>query len=75
MGLEYIAILWCNMRFLSLSLSLSLSLAVGRVCVSLFFSLSSLQLLVVSFIVYWECGCECDPELVMEYPGSLVVLI
>ena len=63
------------MRFLSLSLSLSLSLAVGRVCVSLFFSLSSLQLLVVSFIVYWECGCECDPELVMEYPGSLVVLI
>ena len=41
------------------------------------FSLSALQLLVVSFIVYWECGyeCECDPELVVEYPGSLVIFI
>jgi len=50
---------------------------VGCVRVSLSFSLSSLQLLVVSFIVYWERGCVCvsDPELVMEFPGSLVVFV
>jgi len=74
LGLDFVATLWYNMRFLPLSLSRFL-LGVGwvRVCVSL--SLSSLQLLEVSFIVYWECGCvcECDPELVMEYPESLVV--
>ena len=55
LGLEFVATLWCNMCFLSLSLSLSLSLAVGRVRVSLSFFLSSLQLLVVSFIV-WSAG-------------------
>jgi len=65
--LVFVATLWCNMCFLSLSLSLFPSLAVGRVRVSL----SSLQLLVVSFIVW----IECDPELVMEDPGSFVVLI
>ena len=44
-------------------------------CVSLCLSLS-LQLLVVLFIVYWECGCvfKYDLELVMEYPGSSVVI-
>ena len=77
MVLEFVAGMWYNMRFLSLSLSLSLNLAAGCVRVSLSFCLSSLQLLVVSFIVYWECGCvcECDPKLVVEYPGTLVVFI
>jgi len=74
LGLDFVATLWYNMRFLPLSLSRFLS-GVGCVRVSRSFSLSSPQLLIVSFIVYWECGCvcECDPELIMEYPGSLVL--
>jgi len=74
LGLDFVATLWYNMRFLSFSLSRFLS-GVGCVRVSLLFSLSPLQLLVVLFVVDWECGCvcECDLELLMEYPGSLVV--
>ena len=74
MGLHFVATLWYNMRFLPVALS-GFLLGVGCVHVSFSFSLSSLQLLVVSFIVYWACGCgcECDLELVMEYPGSIVV--
>jgi len=53
--LEFVATLWCNMCFLSLSLSLSLSLAAGRVRVSP----SSLQLLLVSFIV-WSAGVSVN---------------
>ena len=50
---------------------------VGCVRVSLSLSLSSLQLLVFSSIVYWERGCVCvsNPELVLEFPGSLVVFV
>jgi len=80
--LEFFAILQCNMRFLQGSSSFSLAFFQSEsrfwlcACVSLFLSLS-LQLLVVSFIVYWQCGCmcDCDPELVKEYPGSWVVMI
>ena len=63
-------------RVLSLSLLLILNLAVGCVRVSLFFFLSP-QLLIDSFMMYWECGCMCegDPELVMEYARSSVVTI
>ena len=66
LGLEYVATLWCNMRFLSLSLLLSLSLAVGRVRVSL----SSLQLLVVSFIV-WSVGVSVTRSWLRSIRGVM----
>ena len=66
LGLEYVATLWCNMGFLSLSLSLSLSLAVGRVRVSP----SSLQLLVVSFIV-WSAGVTVTRSWLWSIRGVL----
>jgi len=58
------------MRFLSLSLSLSLFLAVGRVRVSLSFFLSSLQLLVVSFIV-WSAGVSVNQSWLWSIRGVL----
>jgi len=74
LGLEFVVTLWYNMRFLQGSSCFSLALFQSEsrcwLCayISLFLSLS-LQLLVV---LYWYCGYmyECDPELVMEYPGS-----
>ena len=69
LGPEFVATLWCNMRFLSLSLSLALSCARVSLFLSLFASTPG------SFVHCLECGCESDPELVMEYPGSLVVLM
>ena len=66
LGLEFVATLWCNMCFLSLSLSHSLSLAVGRVRVSP----SSLQLLVVSFIV-WGAGVSVTRSWLWSIRGVL----
>jgi len=67
LGLEFVVTLWCNMCFLSLSLSLSLSLAVGRGRVSL----SSLQLLVVSFIV-WSAGVSVIWSWLWSIQGVLL---
>jgi len=66
LGLEFVVTLWCNMCFLSLSLSLSLSLAVGRVRVPP----SSLQLLVVFFIV-WSAGVSMNQSWLWSIRGVL----
>ena len=53
----------------SVSLAFSQSRCWSCSCVSVFSSTPG------SFVHCVEFGCECDPELVMEYPGSFVVLI
>ena len=55
----------------SLAFSQSRCWSCARVCLflSLFASTPG------SFVHCLECGCESDPELVMEHPGSLVVLM
>ena len=67
LGLEFVVTLWCNMCFLSLSPYFSQSCCWSCTCVSLFASIPG------SFVDCLECGCEYDPELVMDYPGSFVV--
>jgi len=53
----------------SVSLAFSQSRCWSYACVSLFASTPG------SLVHCLEYGFECDPELVMEYPGSFVVLI